>query len=189
MKSQSKPQSKSQSSEKTIYTMVSIALMTALMCIFSPFTIPIPVSLVPLSLATFVLYIMAYILNPIQGVTSCFIYLFLGFIGLPVFSGFSGGFGKLAGPTGGYLIGYLFLIFISSWFIHHFHMHKLWSSIGMVIGTAALYLFGTIWLAKMAKLSFLAALAAGVLPYLIGDIIKIITASILGPLLKRAISQ
>ena len=180
---------KPQSSAKPIHTMVSIALMTALMCIFSPFAIPLPISLVPLSFATLVLYIMAYILNPVHGLISCLVYLFLGFIGLPVFSGFSRGFGKLAGPTGGYLIGYLFLIVISSWFIHHFRMHKLWSILGMMIGTAILYLFGTIWLAKMANLSFFAALAAGVLPYLIGDAIKIITASILGPILKRTIPQ
>lgn len=149
----------------------------------------IPIGAIPISFTNFVIYLTVYLLGTKLGTLSYLIYLLLGAAGLPVFSAYSGGLAKLAGPTGGYLIGYLFLIVISSWFIHHFRMHKLWSILGMMIGTAILYLFGTIWLAKMANLSFFAALAAGVLPYLIGDAIKIITASILGPILKRAIPQ
>ena len=91
-----------------IRQMAMIGVMTAVTCIAAPFSIPIPVSPVPLSLTTFILYLSVYILGTRNAFISYVIYLLLGLVGLPVFSGFSGGFAKLAGPTGGYLIGFLF---------------------------------------------------------------------------------
>ena len=93
-----------------IRQMAMIGVMTAVTCIAAPFSIPIPVSPVPLSLTTFILYLSVYILGTRNAFISYVIYLLLGLVGLPVFSGFSGGFAKLAGPTGGYLIGFLFMI-------------------------------------------------------------------------------
>ena len=90
--------------------MALIGVMAAATCIVAPFSIPIPVSPVPLSLTTLVLYTAVYVLGTKDAFFSYVTYLLLGFAGLPVFSGFAGGAAKLAGPTGGYLIGFLFMI-------------------------------------------------------------------------------
>ena len=76
-------------------------LMTAAICIVGPFSLPLPVSPVPVTLTNFTIYIAVYVLGLKSGTVSCLIYLCLGAAGLPVFSSFSGGIGKLAGPTGG----------------------------------------------------------------------------------------
>lgn len=167
--------------------MVLIALLTAITCIFAPISMPIPVSPVPVSLATLVLYIGVFILPWKQALLSCLIYILLGVFGLPVFSGFSGGIGKLAGPTGGYLIGYFFLILIAGLFIEKAsgkYRYVLYAA-GLVLGTLVTYIFGTVWLSMQMGLTFPQGLAAGVIPYLPGDTVKIVIALIFGPQLHK----
>ena len=125
-------------------TMTRIALMAAVLCILAPISIPVPVSSVALTLATFVLYLIAYILNPRQVLTVVGIYLLLGAVGLPVFSGYMAGISRFAAPGGGYLIGYLFLAGISSWFVQKYSAVSI-QVIGMFLGTLVMYtlaLFG-----------------------------------------------
>lgn len=164
--------------------LVLIALITAITCIFAPLAVPIPVSPVPISLTNLVILISVYILGWKDSTISFLAYLLLGAVGLPVFSGFSGGLGKLAGPTGGYLIGFIFMAIIAGLFVEHFPENRVLIVIGMVLATAITYTFGTAWLAFQLDQSFAAALSIGVIPYLPGDIIKIIIAIIVGPLLK-----
>ena len=87
------------------------ALMAALLCIAGP--IVIPIGMVPMSFANMAIYLTIILLDKKQAITSTAIYLLIGLTGIPVFSGFSGGAGKLFGPTGGYLIGYLFLCWLA----------------------------------------------------------------------------
>ena len=94
-----------------IFFLASCALMSALLCVVSPMSIPI--GEVPISLATFIIYVSVWVLGPYGASLSVMVYLFLGIVGLPVFSGGAGGIGKLAGPTGGYLAGYIILVFLS----------------------------------------------------------------------------
>ncbi len=169
--------------------MVLIALITAVTCILAPFSIPIPVSPVPISLTNLVILIGIYLLGWKDATLSYVIYLLLGLVGLPVFSGFSGGFGKLAGPTGGYLIGFVFLTLIAGFVVEKFPKNIPLIVLGMILGMAVTYLFGTIWLGYQMNLSILEALAIGVLPYLIGDGIKIVLAVILGPILRSRVSK
>lgn len=164
--------------------LVLIALMTAITCIFAPLSIPIPVSPVPISLTNLVIFISIYILGFKDATISYIVYLLLGLVGLPVFSGFTGGFGKLAGPTGGYLIGFIFLALIAGLFVDKFPKNRVLAVVGMIIGMAVTYIFGTEWLAIQLKMTFVAALSVGVLPYLIGDAVKIIIAIIIGPVLR-----
>jgi len=164
--------------------LVLIALMTAITCIFAPLSIPIPVSPVPISLTNLVLLISIYILGWKYATFSFLIYLLLGSVGLPVFSGFSGGLGKLAGPTGGYLIGFIFMTMIAGLFVDYFPNNRILIVIGMILATAVAYAFGTAWLAFQLDQSFIAALSIGVIPYLPGDTIKIIISIMIGPLLK-----
>lgn len=169
--------------------MVLIALMTAITCILAPFSIPIPVSPVPISLTNLVLYISIYVLGWKFATISYVVYLLLGLVGLPVFSGFSGGLGKLAGPTGGYLVGFIFLTIIAGFCVDKWNGARIPAVIGMILGTAVCYLFGTIWLASQMGLTFYQGLAAGVIPYLPGDAVKIIIGLILGPVLQSRIRK
>lgn len=171
--------------------MVLIALMTAITCILAPCSIPLPFSPVPISFTNLVLYISIFVLGYKAATVSYIVYLLLGLVGLPIFSGFSGGLGKLAGPTGGYLIGFIFLTLIAGLFVDKSegkYRYVLYVA-GMVLGTAVTYAFGTIWLAKQMSLTFMQGLAVGVIPYLPGDTAKIIIAMIIGPVLKKRINN
>lgn len=165
--------------------MVFVALITALTCIAAPLSVPIPVSPVPITLTNLVLFISVCLLGWKDALLSYTVYLLIGLAGLPVFSGFSGGVGKLAGPTGGYLIGFFFLILIEGLLIQYSSHKKLATLFGMIVGMAATYAFGTAWLAVQLGTSFVAALSVGVLPYLLGDALKIAAAFVVAPLLQN----
>ena len=166
--------------------MVLIALMTAVTCVLGPLSIPLPFSPVPISLTNFAIFLAIFILGMKNGTISFIIYLLLGAIGVPVFSSFRGGFQVLAGPTGGYLIGFIFLALIMGFALDHFDRKLVPTIIGMIIGMAVCYAFGTVWLAKLLSLSFKEGLMMGVIPYLPGDAAKIIIAAIVGPKLYGA---
>ena len=156
-----------------------IALMTAVLCILAPISIPVPVSSVAPSLATFAIYLMAYILKPRQALTAVGLYLLLGAAGLPVFSGYMAGISRFAAPGGGYLMGYLFLAGISSLFIHRSAKTPVQMA-GMLLGTLTMYGIGTYWLSISTGISFLAAIPAGMMAFLPFDLIKIVLSSYIG---------
>lgn len=160
-----------------------IAVMTAVMCILGPLSLPI--GIVPISLTNLAIYLAIYALGAKRGTLSYIVYLFIGIVGLPVFSGFSGGFTKLLGPTGGYLIGFAFMAFISGIFIDKFSNKIYMCFLGMVLGTIVTYLLGTAWLSYETKMTFNAALYAGVIPFVPGDLIKMIVASLIGPQIRK----
>lgn len=172
--------------------------MAALQCIISPFAIAFPISPVPMSLATLMLYLSVYILGKKHATISCGIYLLIGLVGLPVFSGFTGGAGKLLGPTGGYLIGYLALTWIGGWCVEKWsgvsdnagesgngRLNFLLQGLGLVTGTVVCYLFGTVWLAYQAGMDFVMTLGVGVLPFIIGDVVKIAVGVAVGNLVRK----
>ena len=161
--------------------MTVTALMTAITCILAPMALPIPISPVPISLTNLVIFFMAYILGMKLSVASYVLYLLLGTVGLPVFSGFSGGLGKL--------IGFIFLAAIAGFFVEKFPAKIYMHVVGMIIGMAICYIFGTAWLAGQLGMSFVAALGIGVIPYLPGDTAKIIIAIIAGPQIRKAVSR
>ena len=166
--------------------MVLIALMTSVTCVLGPLSIPLPFSPVPISLTNFAIFLAIFVLGMKSGTISFIIYLLLGAIGVPVFSSFRGGLQVLAGPTGGYLIGFIFLALIMGFALEHFDRKLVPTIIGMIIGMAVCYAFGTVWLAKLLSLSFKEGLMMGVIPYLPGDAAKIIIAAIVGPKLYGA---
>jgi len=166
-----------------------IGLMTAVTCILSPIALPIPFSPVPVTFGNLALFLAVYVLGMKNGFISYVIYFLIGIAGLPVFSGFSGGMGKAAGPTGGYLIGFFFMVLIAGYFIDKYHAKKGPSIAGMVLGALVCNLVGTVWLSHQLGISFLAGLGSGVIPYLPGDLVKIIAASFLGPELRKAVNR
>ena len=90
--------------------MVLMALFAALTCVLAPLVVPI--GPVPISLTNLVIYFSLYVLGWQRATITYIVYLLLGLVGLPVFSGFEGGVGKVAGPTGGYLIGFIFMAIV-----------------------------------------------------------------------------
>ena len=103
-------------------------------------------------------------------------YLLAGALGLPVFSGGTSGLARFAGPTGGYLVGYLPCVALIGWISSRGDGHRLIDALAMVCGTAALYACGVAWLKLVTGMAWAKAVAVGVIPFLPGDIAKIIAA-------------
>ncbi len=170
-------------------TMALVALMAAVTCILGPLSLTIPVSPGPISFKNLAVYFTLYVIGIKRGTISYLIYLLIGLAGIPVFSAFTGGPGKLFGPTGGYLIGFIFMALICGFFIEKWPSKLYLHFSGMVLGTAVCYLFGTVWLAYQANRGFYAALAAGVIPFILGDLVKIVIALLAGPAIRQQLKR
>lgn len=166
-----------------IYKISIIGVMSAIICILGPLSIPI--GLVPISFTNLAIYFILYALGMKKGTISYLVYLMIGFIGIPVFSGFTGGSSKLLGPTGGYIIGFIFMALISGFFIDKYFNKWYLCFVGMVLGTAVCYVFGTAWLSYQAHISLEAAFFAGVVPFIPGDIAKILISVLIGPQIRK----
>lgn len=173
----------------TTAKLVRIALMAAVLCVLGPLTFPLSFSPVPISLAIFGIFLTLVIIEPSEAFTSIVVYILLGLVGMPVFSNFTGGVGKLFGPTGGYIIGYIPFALISWFFIKKFNRKVPFLVIGMLLGLASCYILGTAWLAISAGMTFKAALVAGVIPFVPFDIIKLVLAILIGLPVRRSIRR
>lgn len=161
-----------------LYRMTMAALVTAVTCILAPLALPI--GPVPISLTNLVLYFSLYLLGWKLGTISLCVYLLLGAVGLPVFSGFAGGLAKLVGPTGGYLIGFLPMMILTGIMMEK--SKKRWVHfLAMVVGTAVCYAFGTMWFCVVMDSTVGSALMMCVIPFIPGDLIKIVLAVLGGP--------
>lgn len=161
-----------------ILNMVYIAMFAALIAICS--IIAIPIGAVPITLQTAAVYLTAGILGWKRGTISVLIYLLLGTVGLPVFSGGRSGFGTLMGPTGGYLIGWILSAIVIGLIIQAFKSKKLYVLIiAFIAGSAVCYAFGTAWYMIVAGVDLGGALMVCVVPFLIPDAVKIAVAAIL----------
>ncbi len=169
----------------TIYQICFMALMTALLCILAPMSVP--VGPVPVTLATMVIYFTVYVIGPWAGTGSVCIYIMLGMVGLPVFSGYAGGFGKIAGPTGGYILGYIFMALIGGVIIEKTR-RNIWAAMfAWVLGTAVLYAFGTAWYIYLTNSGLAGAIGLCVLPFIPGDIAKIVLGTLIGKAVRAAL--
>ena len=160
-----------------------IGVMTAVICILAPFSLPI--GPVPISFTNLAIYVALYVLGMKRGTVSYLIYLLIGLVGVPVFSGFTGGPQKLFGPTGGYLIGFIPMAVIAGVVIDKCMKKWYFCLLAMIAGTWICYLIGTAWLAFQANMTFKAALAAGVIPFIVEDLIKMILALLIGPQIHK----
>ena len=168
---------------RQLYFTVVTALMAAAVAAVAPFSIHI--GAIPLSLCSLGVYLCAVLLGGVRGTAAVGIYLALGAIGVPVFAGFVGGVQAFAGPTGGYLIGYLPCAAVIGWGVSRFGDRRpaIWV-LFLVLGTAVLYLCGTAWFVISTKTPIGAAVASCVLPFLPGDAVKIAVATAAYPLKK-----
>lgn len=166
-----------------------VGVMTAIICVLAPFALPIPVSPVPISLGTLVIYFVLTVLGLKLGTISVVVYILLGLAGLPVFAGFTGGAGKLLGPSGGYILGYIFMALICGFFIDKLGDNIFLCFLGFLLGTAVLYLFGSLWLVYQTSVTLSQAVLSYVIPYIPGDLIKLILAMTLGRQVRKRLER
>lgn len=163
------------------------AVTAAILCIFSP--ISLPVGAVPVSLGIFAVCLISALMPYKQSVAAVVIYILLGAAGLPVFSGFVGGFQQLAGITGGFIIGYIPCALITSILIGRSENKKFIYPLSMAVGVIFCYILGTAWYSLQTNTDFIAAVPICVLPFIAGDIIKIAAASVTGILIRKRLKR
>ena len=161
--------------------LVYIALFAVIMAVCSWIAIPAGI---PFTLQTFGVLITAGLLGARRGVAAVLIYLLLGAVGVPVFANFGAGPGVLLGPTGGYLVGFIFTALLSGWLIRFFTGKLAAIFFAMLAGLLVCYAFGTAWFMivyaqKSGAIGLVAALAWCVAPFIIPDLLKIILAALL----------
>lgn len=163
-------------SKINIRQMTLISLFAALTAVGA--FISIPIYPVPLSLQTLFTLLAAMTLGSVMGMLSQIIYVMLGVIGLPVFAGFKAGIGILFGPTGGFLFGFIISAYIIGKIIElKKEKNFFYYFLAGIIGTIILYIIGITQLSLVTDMGMKKALMVGMLPFLPGDILKIIAAS------------
>lgn len=169
--------------------MTYTALMAVLIVICSWITVPAPV---PFTLQTFAVFCAVGMLGGEMGAVSVLLYILLGAVGLPVFSGFSGGIGHLLGPTGGYIVGFIFSA-LAYWLVTRLLGEKpLIMVIAMTLGLLVCYAFGTAWFIfvysrRVAAIGLMQALGMCVFPFIIPDAVKIGCAMVVVSQLRRRV--
>lgn len=153
--------------------MILCALFAALTAVSAQ--VVIPMGPVPVNLALLPLLICGALLPLRFALASVLVYIGMGGAGLPVFAGMAGGPGVLLGPTGGYIIGYVLCVAVTSLLMGK----GVKRPVAMVVGVAACYALGTPWLMVSAGMSLPQALLSGVIPFILGDILKVFLASYL----------
>lgn len=139
----------------------------------------LPVGEISITLQTFGIFLTLMLLGGGWGTVACVIYLLLGAVGLPVFSGFQGGVGILLGPTGGYLWGFLILS-LCYWFLRK----PLGEFVSMVLGLLLCYACGTLWFSVSYGGTMWVVLLQCVAPYLLPDLLKLFLAGFIRKRIK-----
>lgn len=171
----------------TTYQLAVTALMAAVMCVLGPLSVPI--GEVPISLTNLVICFAVWLLGAKFGTLSVLVYLLLGTVGLPVFSAYSGGLAKLAGPTGGYLIGFLPMAFIGGLVIEKTKGQPVLSALGLVVGIAVSYALGTAWFVFQMGCELSYALAICVYPFIVFDLAKVVITVLVGNVVRKRLVQ
>ncbi len=175
----------------TVRQMALTAMMAALISVLAPIAIPLAGG-VPVSLATLAVMLTGALLKEKLGTLATLIYILIGMIGLPVFAGYSAGAAIVFGMTGGYIIGYLPLAYITGLVYRRYSREGTNTAAlaaGMVLGTVVLYALGTAWFMKSTGMTLSASLAACVIPFLPGDVLKMAVVAVLAPRLENSVSH
>ena len=173
------------------YDVAFIALCAALMAICSWISIPLSV---PITLQTFGVFMAVLLLGGKRGTLSVLVFILLGAVGLPVFSGFSGGMGIILGSTGGYIIGFIGTALVM-WAFERFAGKSLTARVlAMLIGLLVCYAFGTVWFMivyarNSGAVGLITVLGWCVFPFIIPDLCKIALAYLLAGRIRKALPR
>lgn len=165
--------------------MTRMALMVAMNCVSAYIIIPLPFSLSPIALQTLIVNLTGYVLNAKQAFMTMLVYLLVGLAGVPVFTGGSAGPGKLFGPTGGYIIGFLFTAVFLAYFKGEKYNFKRYALLGCVIGIPLIYVFGVVQLKLITGMGWDKAIMTGALPFIPLDIVKCLAAAVIAYPINR----
>ncbi|MDE6832982.1 MAG: biotin transporter BioY [Ruminococcus sp.] len=162
--------------------MVIIAMFSAIIAVCSWISVP---TTIPFTLQTFGVFATMSILGGRKGFFSILVYVLLGAVGMPVFSGFSAGISALTSYSGGYIWGFIFLALVY-WCAEKFFSKKfIVQVISLIIGMAVCYICGTLWFMHITKSTFIYGLSACVVPYLLFDALKMILALMISERVKK----
>ena len=168
-----------------------MALLVSVMAVCSWISVP---SVVPFTLQTFAVFCALCLLGGKRGTIAIVVYIALGAVGLPVFSGFSGGMGAILGTTGGYIVGFLFTGLVY-WLITSLLGHKLWAeAAALCAGLIVCYAFGTGWYlmvyaSQTGPLGVGTALSWCVVPFILPDLAKMALALVLSRRLRPVLNR
>ena len=166
-----------------VKNMVFTAMFAALIAVCS--IISIPIGQVPVTLQTFAVCLTAAMLGWKRGALAVLVYILLGAVGVPVFAGMTGGIGILAGPTGGYIIGFILTSLIVGFAAERQHRKALPLAVSMVAGVLMCYVTGTIRFMAVTGMGLGESLLLCVVPFLLFDAAKIALAVILSNRLSK----
>lgn len=172
-----------------VQSMTKTALCVTILCVSSYLVIPLPFTPIVLSLHTIIVNLVGLLLKPGQAGTTLLIYLLMGLIGLPVYSGGTTGPGKLFGPTGGFYFGFLLaavVISLCKGTRNHFFRYV---AVTICLGLPIQHLCGVFMMCLHNGLQLNAAFLTVSLPFIPGDIVKCVIASALGVVLNRALAD
>ncbi len=172
------------------YDMVYIAFFTVLIAVCSWISIP---AAVPFTMQTFGVFLAVSVLGGKRGTLAVVVYVLLGAVGIPVFSGFGAGIGILMGNTGGYIVGFIFSALVM-WFMESVLGGRIWvQAVSMVLGLVVCYAFGTAWflfvyMRANGAVSLMTVLGWCVIPFIIPDAVKIVLALTVSRALRRPLA-
>lgn len=174
----------------SIRSLCLIAMCTAATIVFAQVRIPMPGG-VPITMQTFALALTAVILGAKRGTISALTYVLLALVGLPVLSGFGGGLGSFINPTGGFTLMFPVLALMTGLGADFREKRGKtgWLIAGIVIGNALLFAWGMIHFSIVTQNNLHTAFFATVLPFIPGDVLKMILAVILGTRIRRILAQ
>lgn len=162
-------------------------LGTAFITVAGYIVIPLPFTPVPISLGTFAVLFTGATLGPLRGAASAGLYLALGLIGVPLFAHGASGW---AFSSFGYIVGYVVAALLVGALARRRSDRNVWSTLSLAaIGSVTIYAFGVPWLAAFLGVDLVTAFTLGVLPFLIGDAVKIVAMSALLPLTWRVVGR
>lgn len=176
-------------SKLSVRDMAYIALFAVMMAVCSWISIPY---VVPFTLQTFAVFLAVGVLGGRRGTMAVLVYLLMGAVGLPVFTGFSGGIGHLLGSTGGYIVGFVFTALVM-WGMERIPGSRtVVLAVSMVLGLLVCYAFGTAWFLLVyarttGPVGVWTAVGWCVAPYVVPDLVKLALALVLRRRLRRAI--
>lgn len=169
--------------------LTKMALLTALLCVSAYIVIPLPFSPVPFTAQTVVVNMIGLLLAPWQAVVTILVYILLGLVGLPVFSGGMGGPGKLFGPTGGYIFAWLLAVWLISMLKGQGQKITRWCMITIAVGIPVIYIVGSIYMKVTMGMTWGAVLMAAVVPYIPLDIGKCVGAAFISKAVYSGLSK
>lgn len=173
-------------SKLSIQDICSIAIMTAITAVLAQITIPMPMG-VPMTMQTFAIILSAVILGSKRGAVSQLVYILLGAVGVPVFSGFSGGIQRLIGPTGGFILSFPIMAYLIGLGVER-RREKGKFVFFLLAGMLANYAVGVVMFSVLMDASVLTGITACVLPFVLTDMIKAGAASVFGLQIRKRLA-